>query len=120
LLLQDVFEIFFAERIQAVPRNPGQERVQDARGKHPVTRIEEGPNQRQRESPPPAGPAPCERMGIPGEIGHGADGAERNQAPFHAPERKGTKVRLRRRWRNAPGNAVAVVKTILGALITQR
>jgi hypothetical protein len=94
--------------------------VQDARGKHPVTRVKEGPNQRKSQSSSPAGPAPSERVGVPGEVGHWADGAERNQAPLDAPERKGTKVRLRRRWRNAPGNTVAVVRTILGALITQR
>ena len=119
LLFQDVFEIFLAQQIQAVARNPGQERMQDARGKHPVARIEEGPHQRQRQSSPPARPAPGERVGIPGEVSHGADRAERNQAPFHAPERQGTKVRLQRRWRNAPGNTVAV-RTVLGALITQR
>ena len=94
LLFQDVFEIFLAQRIQAVARNPGQERMQDTRGKHPVARVEEGPHQRQRQRSSAAGPAPRERVGIPGEVGHGADGAERNQAPFHAPERQGMKVRL--------------------------
>ena len=109
LLLQDVFEIFLAQRIQAVARNPGQERVQDARGEHPVARVQEGPYQRQRQSSSPAGPASGECVGIPGEISDRADCAKRNQAPLDAPERKGTKVRLRRRRRNAPGNTVAVV-----------
>ena len=94
--------------------------MQHPRCKHPVARIEKGPYQGQSQGSSPAGPAPRKGVGIPGEVGHRPDSAERNQAPFHAPEGKGMEVRMRgRRW-NAPANTVAVVKTIVGALITQR
>ena len=60
---------------------PDKRRVQHSRGEDPVARIQKGPHQRQGQSSPPAGPAPGKCVGVPGEVGHGADRAERGQAP---------------------------------------
>ena len=98
---------------------PASKRVQHARGEHAVARVQEWPNQRQGQHPAAARPAADEGMGVPGEVGHRTDGAERHQAAFHAPKCQRVKIRLRGRDRDAPVHVVAV-GTILGALITQR
>ena len=72
LLFQDVFEIFLAQQIQAVARDPGQKRVQHTRGEYAVAGVKEWPHQRQQQHPAAAGPAPGECVGVPGEISHRA------------------------------------------------